>query len=130
MYETALVIIHRFEPQSLFRIIRSKDAELAFLSLTPLNVVFKILQCFVGIGDVVVCVIGVDVQSRRQLSIALQTQTFVVTRQSLTLEDWIDLRGVTAFFFLEVLTLARYNHLGWAWFVFFTWVWCMALVET
>ena len=109
-------------------IISRKDTELAFLGLAPLDVVLEVVECGGRVWDVVICVVGADVECCRELCIALQTQTLVIARQYLALKNRVGLCGITLYFLLDVLTLAGDDNLCWTWLILFTWIGSMARI--
>lgn len=130
MYESTLSGLHGLESEALLMVISRKDAELAFLSLAPLNVIFEVVQCSGRVWNMVVCVVGADVECRRKLSVTLETKTFIVTRQSLAFKNWIGLGGIALHLLFDVLAFAGDDDLCWAWLIFFTRIRSVARIET
>lgn len=111
-------------------VISSEDAEFALLSLTPLDVVLEVIKGGSRVWNMIIRVVGADVQCCCKLGVALEAQTFVVARQGLPLKDWIGLRSIALHLLLDVLTLAGNDDLCWTWLILFTWIRSMARIET
>jgi hypothetical protein len=120
--------LHGLETHPFLIDIVGEDAEFTFLCRRPVYMLAVELERGGGIRNVVVCVVGVNVECIGEEAVTLKTETFVVALQSIA--GW---RGVvpgclTLDFLLPVLARTGDEGLGLAWFVFFTRVRCVASV--
>lgn len=127
--ELALVGLHRLETHiAAIRI--GKDTELSLLRLCPLGVVAEELQREILIGDMVICVIRIDVEGFSELAISFLSEALVVTFEWLTVRSfWFEASGQAFDFLFSSLAVAGEEGLGLAWSLFFACEWGMALIE-
>lgn len=62
MYKGPLVGWHGLEPNALLLDVGGEDSELALLLLCPFGIVTVQLQRGVGVGDMIVCMVGVNIE--------------------------------------------------------------------
>lgn len=86
--EGALSGGHGLEAGLLDRCVGSEDAELALLRLTPLWAPFEEVERGRGVGNMVIRVVGWDIEGGSKLGIALKAETFVVAGQGLAFRHW------------------------------------------
>lgn len=126
--ELALVGLHRLEAHvAAIRI--GKYTELSLLCLCPLRVVAEELQREILIGDMVICVIWIDVEGFSELAISFLSEALVVTFEWLTVRSFrFEPSGQAFDFLFSSLAVAGEEGLGMTWSLFFACEWGMALV--
>lgn len=106
MQELSLTRLHGLESH-IALVGLGKDAELAFLVFGPFDAIPEELQREILVGDMIVCVISIHIQSLGELAIALLAKTLVVALDRFALWPFrVDTRSKTFDLLLAPLAVA------------------------
>lgn len=126
--EGTLVGGHGLEAEAFLVGVGGEYAELALLRLRPNRVFAVELEGRVREGDMVVCMVRVDVERVSEAPVALQTETLVVAFQCIARGRWVGPGSLTADLLLAVLAGAGDEGLALARLVLAARVRCVARV--
>ena len=79
---------HGLESELLGSCVGSEDTELTLLCLTPLWTPLEEVESRRGVWNMVIRVVGWDIEGGSKLGIALKAETFVVAGQGLAFSYW------------------------------------------
>jgi hypothetical protein len=127
----ALMGLHGLKTEALLLWCRGENTELALLFLGPFDILAEPLESEIGIRNMVIRVgAGVDVQCLSELSVPLQTETFVVAFESrLSVGRGVEPRRLTPNLLFPVLAGASDECLGLARLVLLAGIGRVALVS-